>query len=79
MMKAGERRFKLHSLNDSDRSQKVLIEFGKFFGKDVEPYLHTVLNAAKKKEERWSGDLIFDEEVEVDYNQVNKKWRRRQF
>ena len=63
MMKAGERRFKLHSLNDSDRSRQMLIEFAKFFGKDVEPYLHTVLNANKKKEERWSCDLIFQEEV----------------
>ena len=79
MVRAGERRFKLHSLNDSDRSQRVLIEFGKLFGREVEPYLHTVTNSNRKKEERWAGELVFEEEVQVDVEQVNKKWRRRQF
>lgn len=79
MVRAGERRFKLHALNDSDRSQRVLVEFAKLFGKEVEPYLQSVTNTARKKEERWAGELIFEEEVQADIEQVNKKWRRRQF
>jgi hypothetical protein len=37
-----------------------LIQFGKLFDKEVEPYLHTVTNAARKKEERWNAELIFE-------------------
>lgn len=28
--------------NDSDRSEKVIIQFAKFFEKEVEPYVTTV-------------------------------------
>jgi hypothetical protein len=40
-----------------------LIEFGKLFAKELEPYLHTVSNAGRKKEERWSAELTFDDYV----------------
>ncbi len=49
MVKNGERRFKLMANNDSDRSEKVLIEFAKLFGKEVEPYLQKVRNNIKRK------------------------------
>ena len=49
MVKNGERRFKLMAKNDSDRSEKVLIEFAKLFGKEVEPYLQKVRNNIKRK------------------------------
>ena len=57
----------------------MLVEFAKLFGKEVEPYLASFRNAKRKLEERWVCNLIFEDEVPVSVDQVNKKWRRQQF
>lgn len=61
MMRNGERRFRLTALNDSERSEKVLVEFGKLFGKEVEPYISSFRNARRQVEERWVCNLIFED------------------
>lgn len=79
LVRNGERRFRLTALNDSERSEKVLVEFGKLFGKEVEPRLSAFRNAKRQLEERWVCELTFEDEVPVNVDQVNKKWRRQQF
>lgn len=44
MHEEGERRFRLEATNDSEKAEKVLIEFAKLFGKRVEPHLKTFKN-----------------------------------
>lgn len=39
MIKDGERRFRLIATNDSDKAEKIIIEFAKLFNKKVEPHL----------------------------------------
>lgn len=44
----GHRYFKLIGLNDSEKSEKIIIEFAKLFGKSIEPTLKTFKAGFKK-------------------------------
>ncbi len=64
MHSEGHRTFKLIGLNDSEKSEKILIQFAKLFGKSIEPTLKAVKTDFKKvEEEKWVATLLFDDPI----------------
>ena len=80
MFRLGERRFRLQSDSDSEKASQVLVEFGEMFGKQLEPYLQTFKEGKYGRhiyKEKWAANMVFYEEVPLDFERINKKWRRR--
>jgi hypothetical protein len=48
LVNVGERNFKLIAINDSEKSEKVMIEFGKIFGKELEPEIQTIKDERRR-------------------------------
>lgn len=82
MVKRGEHQFKIYSENDSSKCQEAIRTLCRFLGK--EPHFtveeHEVLPRTRRKNsvkiERWQVRLDFHNEATVDYDKVDRKWRK---
>ena len=82
MVRKGETKIKVYSENDSEKSSMAIRKLCQYVGKEahLNIQLHEVKPKARKKDsvkvERWIVELDFEKEAVVNYEQVNRKWRR---